>query len=305
MKKRTLITAIITISILTTIIMPESAHPGVGSAGRKAVGEVVEYLSRAFGREVAEEGGEAVVRTGVARVLGRYGSKYGDELIVLFKKLGPGSVKMADSYGDDAIKIMTRWGDDGLRLLGRSADDVIPLFNRYGDDAVEVCIKHPGVGEKLIGQMGEEGIRIGKKLDTNQVIQVLRASPELARKGKLKAFGSLAAKHGEKLFTFIEKHKTLMLGVPAFIYIVNHPEVLEPAGRAGGGAVGEAMKGALEGATRGTFSTLMPEKEERQIAILIIAAVILIIAIIWLSLRHRRKMLGIHIKAGRGKAQKT
>ena len=290
MKKRNLITIIITIAILTPTIYPVTAHPGVAGVGRKAVGEVMEYLSRAFGREVAEEGGEAVIRTGVARVLGRYGSKYGDELIVLLKKLGPRSVKMADSYGDDAIKIMTRWGDDGLRLLGRSADDVIPLFSRYGDDAVEVCIKHPGVGEKLIGQMGDDGVQIGKKLDTSQVIQILRASPELARQGKLKAFGSLAAKNGEKLFTFIEKHKALTLGVPAFLYIVNNPELIEKGGIGIGKMFGEVLK-ALGG----------------YVVYLIIGVIIMImiITISWIYLRHRRALLRMPSKRNNNKPIKV
>lgn len=286
--------AMILILAVLTMTPVASAPAALGSAARKAAGELVEYLGKKFSREMAEEGGEAVVRKSAARVFARAGKSHGDDLVRLFRKLGPRSVRMADSYGDDAVRIMSRWGDNGVRLLGRSADDVLPLFRRYGDDALEVCIRHPGVGERLIGEMGEEGIEIGRKLTTDQVIQVLRASPELARQGKLREFGRLAAKSGREIFTFIERHPKLTLGVPAFIYIVNHPEILKPAGE----AVGEGVGGAAGGIVEGVGRALMPEPEDRLIGMLIIGGAVVCTAGLFIFSRHRRKLHRGNSKAG-------
>lgn len=301
MKKTVLLMA--TLVSCLVLVMPPPVAAAKSSATRHTVGRVMHYFGRKFGRETVEEGGKVAVKKSVAKVLARSGKRHGDHLPRLFKRLGPRSVRMVDSYGNDAVKILSRWGDDGLRLLSRSADDVLPLFRRYGDSAIEVCIKHPGVGKRLIREMGEDGIRIGRSLNTDQVIRLLRASPRLARKGKLQEAGRAASRHGTGILDFIENHKALTLGVPAFFYVVHNPEVLQPAGAAVGEAAGKGFGGAAGGLAEGVGKALVPEREDRLSAKLVLGVVLGALLGWRILLTHRRKLVLARAKVGKNQSR--
>lgn len=199
------------------------AAPAQAGVTTKAINETVEYLSKKFGREVAEQGVETVTRK--VEVLA---TKYGDNALIATRKLGPQALKYADEAGDlagDSLRIMSRYGDDAVRIV--SKPEVLKLAVKYGDDATESIIKYgPDMMTPVIGKYGDDAARAMNKLSKPEAIELATkmADPAFAKLAAPDKLLGVVGKYGDNAMVFINKHwKALAVGT-ILIAFVNDPE---------------------------------------------------------------------------------
>ena len=138
---------------LVSFSMAVSAEAGVTS---KVIQEALEFTTRKFGKEVAEEGVERV-----ATKMSSLAARHGDDVVALaFKKVGPRASRVVGEAGEQA--------DTALRLLARHGDEALPaasklsslrLISNYGDDAADAIVRHGSVGESVVEQFAESGAK--------------------------------------------------------------------------------------------------------------------------------------------------
>ena len=142
----------------------------------KSVGELMEFFSRQFAREVAQEGAEQTSGR-LVRVLARHG----EEFAPVLRKLGPRAVKVADELPPEAASVLRRFGQRGLLVLEQHGDEAVHLFRRCGDDGVELLAAHPGVGNQLVQQYGDDAVQAHSQLDSQQAIRLAKLGDDYAR----------------------------------------------------------------------------------------------------------------------------
>jgi len=197
------------IVFISIFLLSNPCEAGVAS---KAVREAWEYLARTAAREIAEEGGQALLKRKFKTIV----SKYGDEVIPVIKKVGPRGINIIEKYGNTALKSMGKYGDEAFLVLRRNAGEVVPLVKRYGDDVMEACIKHPGVGKNLVAEFGEKGIMVARKTSSQQAIKFLRMKSQIKGAKKTTKILELVEKYGGKVIDHLDKHKSLyFIAAPA------------------------------------------------------------------------------------------
>ncbi|MFY9180160.1 MAG: hypothetical protein WAO12_10355 [Venatoribacter sp.] len=201
--------AVITLSIISSMA---SAGPV------KAIKEVGEAVFTKQGQKVA---------TKTANQLGEQTNhligKYGDDALPLLKKTGQVGVDAFEKAGIQApklIKLHKKYGDEALWLM--KDPKKLDLFLQHGDEAAELLIKHPGLAEKLITQLGKNSIPAMNQLSKKGVQQMGIA----ANSGVFTATGTGAelltviTKYGDAGMDFIWRNKkalTYAITVGAFI----------------------------------------------------------------------------------------
>lgn len=208
------------VAFLAAICLSASAQAGVTT---KAINETVEYLSKKFGREMAETTVETVTKK--VEVLA---AKYGDNALFATRKVGPQALKYADDAGElagDSLRIMSRYGDDAIRIV--SKPQVLKMAVKYGDDATEAIVKYgPDMMTPVLSKYGDDAARAMNKLSRKEAI-------ELATKLGDDQFAKLAApqkllgvigQYGDNAMVFINKNwKALAIGTVCIAF-VNDPE---------------------------------------------------------------------------------
>jgi hypothetical protein len=176
------------------------------SVAAKAVNETVEYVTKKFAKETAEEGLEVVTKK-----IEQFVAKYGDEGVEAVKKLGPNAMKVAAEAGEHsatAIKAMARFGDDGIVWIAQRPEG-LKLAAKYGDDAAEALVKHKGIAEKLVENGGEAAARALKAVDPQNARLLARmaddpASAALTYNPKLL---DVVGKYGDNAVQYIWRNK--------------------------------------------------------------------------------------------------
>ncbi len=258
------------IAVLLTLVPTLHALPGAGKAAR----ETAEFIAAKWGREAAGEGLETSVRALIRT--------HGDEIVPLLRHHGPDLIRVASRHGDDAIPLIHRFGDDGMEVLLRSGDEVMDQVRRFGDDAMEIAIRHPGVGERLVAELGEDGIRLGKTLSTEETIQTLRLLPVLKKEGGVEPFVKAVDRYGSAVFTYIGRHPEVALGGAALALLLAKPEIVVEAIETAGTAIG---RGAHAAGTEAIGDNWLPWTA---IFLLLISAIYAAPRFLAVWLKHRR-----------------
>lgn len=208
------------LAFLAATCLPASAQAGVTT---KAINETVEYLSKTFGREMAETTVETMTKK--VEVLA---VKYGDNALVATRKLGPQALKYADEageYGPQAVRIMSHYGDDAIRIV--SKPEVLKMAVKYGDDATEAIVKYgPDMMAPVLGKYGDDAARAMNKLSKPEAIELATkmADPAFAKLAAPEKLLGVVGKYGDKSMEFITKHwKALAIGT-VLVAFVNDPE---------------------------------------------------------------------------------
>jgi hypothetical protein len=128
--------------------------------GRQAVQDLMEQSAR--------EGGEQLVRK-----VTQYGL---DEGPAALRAIGRSPAKMVEAL--DGISPELR--SSAVSAVARDPQVMLPLVRQYGAPALEIAAKHPGVGEQVVEKLGQDGIRLGKTLSTDQSIVLARHADEIA-----------------------------------------------------------------------------------------------------------------------------
>lgn len=166
-----------------------------GMGGKAAVRDILEQSSR--------EGGEQLVR----RVT-QYGVEDGP---IALRAIKPAPAKIVEAL--DGLSPELRNG--ALRAIDREPTVMTQLVKQYGSGALETAVRHPGVGERLVETLGDEGISLGRKLTTDQSIVAARHAQEIAALAPAERAG------------IVNK----ILGSPGAVldYLEAHPKVLRTA----------------------------------------------------------------------------
>jgi hypothetical protein len=202
-------------SFVACLFIAMYAEAGVRS---KAVQEAFEFVSKKFGREVAEEGVEQLS----TRMM-RLASQHGDEIVAAaFKRVGPRAGKLvseAGEHGGLALKLLSKHGDEAVALVGKPS--TLSAVARFGDDAAEAFIKHGSVGEKLVTTFAREGAEALAKVTP----QNGRRLAMLAADGTLKPeLISVVTRYGDEACEFIWRNKASLATAAVLATFVASPE---------------------------------------------------------------------------------
>ena len=225
--------------ILLAFVVAVPAHAQVV---REVVQEATEQLFKQTGREGLEElsqmGGKAAVR----EILQQSSREGGDQLVrkvtqygiedgpVALRAIGRSPAKMVDAL--DGLPGELRV--PGLRAVDRNPQVMTELVEKYGSGAMEVAGKHPGVGEKLVQSLGEDGINLGRKLTTDQSIVAARYAGDIAALPPAERSGVLSAlaKSPAKVLDYLETHpRTLRTAAGVAIVIAIKDDILGDKGK--------------------------------------------------------------------------
>ncbi len=215
----TILKPTIVVCIFSFIML--GATPSVDAVPvRKAVQEAVEFAAKRFGKDATKYGSKAITAD-----LVRQSAKYGDEVIDVFRKLGPESLKWIDNagaLGDDAVKLLSKHGTDGRWILQQQMG--LTNFAKYGDDYVRVMAKHPGVAGPLVKQFGKQSLPALKKLSPSGArrLGLIATEPAFLKMGKTSALLDCVAKFGDDAAEFIWKNKgALAVSAVLTAFLVN------------------------------------------------------------------------------------
>jgi hypothetical protein len=183
------------------------------------VRETVEYITKKFSKEAAEEGTELLTKK-----LEQAAAKYGDDAIEAARKVGPAALKSIDEagqYGAAAARAMSRHGDQAVAAVLRRPQ-ALEMAARYGDDAVDVMVKHKGIAEGLIRESGESAVKALKSVGDDGAVQLANMAGNQATRAIVqdpKVLG-VVARYGDRAMNFIWRNKgglAVGAGLAAFL----------------------------------------------------------------------------------------
>ena len=183
---------------LVSFWLAASAEAGITS---KVIQEALEFTTRKFGKEVAEEGAERLVTK-----MSSLATRHGDDVVAMaFKKVGPKAGKIvseAGEQGDVALRLIARHGDDALPAAAKLSS--LKLISSYGDDAADAIVRHGSVGESVVEQFAESGAKALAQVTP----QNGRRLAMMAGQGELTVpVLEVVAKYGDRAAEFVWKNK--------------------------------------------------------------------------------------------------
>jgi hypothetical protein len=186
----------------------------VKRGGAKAAGEIVEMGGHAAVRETLEraarEGGEQLA----ARV-SRYGVTHGPVALRAFRTSPAKMVAAFDALPENLVR-------PALQAAAREPDTLVRLVASHGAGALETAARHPGIGSKLIATFGDDGLRLGRNLTTDQAVVVSRHAEEIARLSAPQRAGVMQAlsRSPARVVGYLERHPKVLLTAAGVVTIV-------------------------------------------------------------------------------------
>jgi len=196
-----------------------------------AAKELAEALIRKGGQQGAKElaalGGEALAREALEKAAQEGGEKLAQKLAAQALEHGPALLKVAKSSPSTFVaafdELTPAMRKAAAQAMTREPDLMARLFSKVGTEALTAAAKHPGVGTKVMEELGSEGAKtLGKLATTDEAIQLSRLAPELAKvaEPERRTLMEMIGKAPEKIMDLLEKHPKVMLtgaGVASFI----------------------------------------------------------------------------------------
>lgn len=205
-------------ALLVLLIAMSAQQVSFGQATivREAVQEATEQLFKQTGKQGLEELSQMGGRAAVQEILEQSSREGGEQLVrkvtqygiedgpVALRAIGRSPARMVEAL--DGVSPELRVA--GLRAVDREPQLMTRLVNQYGSGALEVAARHPGVGERLVGSLGEDGISLGRKLTTDQSILAARYADDIAKLPPAERSGVLAAlsRSPARVLDYLETH---------------------------------------------------------------------------------------------------
>ena len=201
---------------LVTKAAKELFKQAARTGGQAATRELAERFGREGVEEILDralrEGGEAAVDR-VVRIGGQCGAR------------GLHAVAQSPSLMSQALESLPKGSiRQAVNAVNRQPALMQELVSRHGARALGVELAHPGVGGQLVRQFGDDAIRIGERLDTNQMIRFARHSDDIAalppeQKGTLI---NMLGKKPARVLDALETHPNVLgackaLGITAIV----------------------------------------------------------------------------------------
>lgn len=208
-------TLIPTLCILVAIAPLQSAPAGVESY---AVREATEFVFKKFGREALEQGAEVL-----SSKIGLLASRYGDNALSAFRKVGPKVSKLIDDAGEHApvaLRLLAGHGDDGVRLVAKPKQ--LGLVARLGDDAAESLLKHGEVAEPLLQTFGASAAKALPRISPQNArrMAMMAADGQLSKLGRSDELLGVVSHFGDVGAEFVWRNKAALAvgaGLTAFL----------------------------------------------------------------------------------------
>lgn len=185
--------------------------------------ELVEFVSRKFGKEVAEEGSEVFTQKVESLLV-----KYGDDVADAVRKVGPRSVQLLDNAAAEGVeqsaRLLAKHGDEAIWVVGNQGRRA--LASKLGDDAAEAMIKHGEIAEPVLEMAGKSAAAALRNVSTKsgRQIKMMMDEGELAKIGRTSELMSVVAKYGDGAMNFIWKNKGALLVGTALAAFLADPE---------------------------------------------------------------------------------
>lgn len=218
----------------------------IREGGEQLLRAVSKYLGKptaqAAVEELAEHGGEAAVRRVAQKALSEGGEPTLNRMVATASKYGPDAVRMFDNVPtvSPVLKSLDEIPEEvvstALKRLaaGQPGRELAEVAEQYGGKAILVELKHPGVGTGLVRSLGDEGVRIGDSLATDQAIVLAKHADDIAKLPAAQRAGILDLLHRDAtgvvgfIGRFMEKHpgKTLFAASATTIILANPERIL-------------------------------------------------------------------------------
>jgi hypothetical protein len=191
---------------IVLILGSSLAGPAHGGAASKAAREAAEAVLRKFGAKTVREGSESLAERITAS-----DAKHGDEVYRAVQRVGPRAMNLADEAGPNAgqaLRLLSKHGDDPAEwVIRRQAG--MKLAQQYGDDAAEVLIKHKGIAEPILENLGKPAVEalgaVGPQ--GGRRLAMMAQSGDLAKIGQVPEVMTVISKYGDPAMDFIWRNK--------------------------------------------------------------------------------------------------
>jgi hypothetical protein len=197
-------------------------HESRGQGKGAIVRELVELLSRKFGKEVAEEGSEILSKKVESFVV-----RFGDDGVEALQKVGPRAIGLIDDAAADsalAARLLAKYGDDAAWVVGNPARR--SLVSKVGDDAAEAMMKHREIAEPLIEAAGKPAATAMRAISEQNGIRlaIMGKQGELASLPQSSRVLDLIGQLGDKAMDFVWKNKGVLAAGTVMAAFLADPE---------------------------------------------------------------------------------
>ena len=160
--------------------------------GEKGVHKILETASREGGEQLAER---------LAASATTHGS-----VILQGAKVSPAKFLTAFESVEPALR------EAALQGIRREPDLMARLVAEVGRDALLVEARHPGVGIKMLKELGADGANVAAKLSTDEAVQLSRIAKSVggAPATQRRELLDLVAKAPAKTMSLLEKHPKVL-----------------------------------------------------------------------------------------------
>ncbi len=234
----------------TVFILTGNAAPAqitvVREGAEKLLTATAKWLGKSStkeaGKELAEYGGEAFVRTLSQRLLKEGGEEALEKVAGLTARYGPDVLRAVDNAASPTMLLRAldelpeqQIGAAIKRLsAGQSGKILADQVQRHGAGPLLAEIAHPGVGVRLVEHLGYDGIRLAQRVGSDEVIVVARHVDDIAklptgeRAGILRLLYDDQKRMVEFMGRFIERNpgKSLFTTAATTIVLTNPERVL-------------------------------------------------------------------------------
>ncbi len=185
--------------------------------------ELVEFVTRRFSKEVAEEGSDVLTRKVESLLV-----KYGDEVAEAVRRVGPRSIKLLDDAAAEgaqqSARLLAKHGDDAIWVVGNQGRRLIA--SKFGDDAAEAMIKHGEIAEPVLELAGKSAASALRNISTKngRQMKMMMDEGELVKIGRTSELMNVVAKYGDNAMEFVWKNKGALLVGTALAAFLANPE---------------------------------------------------------------------------------
>jgi hypothetical protein len=207
----------LTLSFLLSVL---SMHESVAGVASSAVRDMTEVVMRKFGKEVAEESAEAI-----SKQVAEAGAKFGEEGLTAMSKIGPrafGKITVeAGEHAPGVVKLTAKYGDQAVWVVSKPRG--LAVFVKYGEEAATAVMKHPGIAEGAVEQLGVPAARALNSVTGAEARRLgMMIEDGVIKTGEQSAgLLDVVAKYGDKGMEFIWRNKgalAVTAGLTAFLY---------------------------------------------------------------------------------------
>lgn len=223
------------------VVLLLAVSPAEAGIISKGIREAVEFASRKFGKEVAEEGTERL-----AGKMMQLAARHGDDVVAAaLKKVGPRAGKIAAEAGEHggvALRLLAKNGDAALPLVTRAAS--LKAVARYGDNAAAALLKHGHIGETLVERLGKEGVEALAKVTPRNGRRLAMMAADGGLKPELM---SVVTRYGDEACDFIWRNKgALAVGTTLTVFLASPEQFMRGTQQLAETAGDVAVKPLLE-----------------------------------------------------------